>query len=110
MNQPTHSSPLPPVPPLSSGGMPPLLHFLALNLGTGLSIGIAVAALLVMFNVGELKTLISGAEDPWLAISLLYLMCAMTFGSLGMGVAVMSLPYELPPDRDEPGNGSGDQG
>lgn len=33
------------------------LHFLALNLGTGLSIGIAVAALLVMFNVGELKTL-----------------------------------------------------
>ncbi len=77
-----------------------MLRFLALNLGVGVGLGIAFAALIVMGNVGELKTLIAGAENPWLAIFLLYFMCALTFGSLAMGAAVMSMPYDEPPDDD----------
>ncbi|MEQ1711857.1 MAG: hypothetical protein ABL908_10695 [Hyphomicrobium sp.] len=99
MDQPTHSSPLQPAPP-PGGGVPPMLRFLALNLGVGVGLGIAFAALIVLGNVGELKTLIAGAENPWLAIFLLYFMCALTFGSLAMGVAVMSMPYDEQPGDD----------
>lgn len=104
-------SALPPPPspepqsPADGAGMPPLLRFLLLNLGVGIGVGIGFAALVVMGNVGALKTLIAGAENPWLAIFLLYFMCALTFGSLAMGAAVMSMPYGTPEDADEDDGG-----
>lgn len=76
-----------------------MLRFLALNLGVGVGIGVAFAALVVLANVGGLKGLINGAENPWLAMFLLYFMCALTFGSLAMGIAVMSLPYPSPDEN-----------
>lgn len=80
------------------GGMPILLRFLALNLGVGIGLGVAFAALLVLGNVGGLKTLIETSAEPYFAIFLLYFMCALTFGSLSMGAAVMLLPYPEPED------------
>lgn len=103
MSEQTPSSSLEPVPPPPGGEgagnrMPPMLRFLGLNLGIGVGVGIGFAALIVMGNVGTLKTLIAGADNPWLAIFLLYFMCALTFGSLAMGAAVMSMPYDTPDD------------
>lgn len=94
---------LPPDGDGPGGGMPPMLRFLLLNLGIGVGIGIGFAALIVIADIGALKTLIAGAENPWLAIFLLYFMCALTFGSLAMGAAVMSMPYDTPDDggRDD---------
>ncbi len=80
--------------------MSPLLRFLALNLGIGVGTGMAVAALILLGNVGGLKSLLETAADPWLAMFLLYVMCALTFGSLAMGVAVMAMPYDPPAGDD----------
>ncbi len=100
MSDPIPPSSLEPAPPQDyrnpPSGTPPMLRFLALNLGIGVGVGIGFAALVVIANIGALKTLIAGAENPWLAIFLLYFMCASTFGSLAMGAAVMSLPYDTP--------------
>lgn len=108
MSKPRPSPSLQPAPPSGtnggSGGLPPLLRFLLLNLGVGVGVGIGFAALVVIGNVGALKTLIVGAENPWLVMFLLYFMCALTFGSLAMGAAVMSMPYEKTDD-----DGSGDE-
>ncbi len=90
------------------GVMSPLLRFLALNLGIGAGVGMAVAALILLGNVGGLKSLLEAAADPWLAMFLLYFMCALTFGSLAMGIAVMAMPYD-PPVRDG-GDGDGPAG
>lgn len=95
------STPKPPQPAAGNGSWPPLIRFLALNLGVGLGIGVALAALIVLGDVGGLKGLIAGAENPWLAMFLLYFMLALTYGSVAMGIAVMTLPYE---DKDK-GNG-----
>lgn len=109
MSKPHPAPPPAPAPPSGpnggSGGMPPLLRFLLLNLGIGVGVGIGFAALVVIANVGALKTLIVGAENPWLVIFLLYFMCALTFGSLAMGAAVMSMPYDKI-DEDDGGGGT----
>ena len=94
--------------PRDGGVVPPLLRFLALNLGIGVGIGIAVAALIVIGNVGGLKTLLKTADSPWLAMFLLYFMCALTFGSLSMGVGVMTMPYDKPDADDDDGDGGGE--
>jgi len=83
------------VPPVqrAASGRSPLLRFLALNLGIGVGIGVALAAAAILSDFGGLKSLISGTEAPLVAVAMLYVMFALTFGSLAMGVAVMALPY-----------------
>lgn len=100
MTEPAPTKSLPPSmsqPPPPERGLPPLLRFLALHLGVGVGIGVAFAALIVLGNVGRLKELLVAAENPWLAMFLLYFMCSLTFGSLSMGIAVMTMPYD---DKD----------
>ncbi len=72
---------------------PRLIRFLAGYMLLGLALGIAFASLVVLTNTAGLNDLLTGDEHPYIAIFMLNVMCALTFGSLAMGVAVMTLPW-----------------
>jgi len=83
-------------------GIPRLLRFLSLHLAFGISVGVAFAAIVVLSNVSGIKTLIAESSNPYLALGLLYAMNALTFGSLAMGIGVMTLPMDKPCDMRDP--------
>lgn len=86
------------------GGLPHLVWFLGLHMGIGMALGVIFAALLLLFNIADLKALIGTTEQPVVAIVMLYAMCALTFGSLAMGISIMTLPFD-DGDPDEPDGG-----
>jgi len=87
-----------------SGGFktPTLIRFLGLHLATGLAIGVIVASLMIWSNLAGLKDLLVQEEHPFVAIFLLYAFNALTFGSVSMGVGVMTLPYDGVCDMRDP--------
>lgn len=94
--------PPPPVKPIGSGDWPKLLTFLAVHLAFGAAIGVAFASLVIMSNVSDIKTLIADSAEPYLAVALLYAMNMLTFGAMGMGIGVMTLPLDAPCDMSDP--------
>ncbi|MEQ8825524.1 MAG: hypothetical protein RIC14_14240 [Filomicrobium sp.] len=84
--------------------MPMLLFFLAVHCGMGVALGVAFAALLVLFNVAGLKDLLSESSEPVVPLLMLFTFCGLTFGSMKMGAAIMTLPYDdrRGSDGDEP--------
>lgn len=100
---PNHLSPL----KARMDRIPRLLRFLGLHLAFGAAIGVAFAALVIMSNVSDIKTLIAESSNPYLALALLYAMNALTFASIAMGVGVMTMPFDAscdmrdPEDRDD---------
>ena len=93
-----------PLPPKSSPRppMPELLRFLGVHLAFGAAIGVAFAALVVLSNVSGIKTLIADSSNPYIALAMLYGMNALTFASLAMGIAVMTMPFDGPCDMRDP--------
>ncbi len=65
-----------------------------------MALGVVMASLLLLANIGGLKDMLNSSSDPFTPMFLLYFGCAMTLGSLSMGIAVMSLPYGEPPGKD----------
>lgn len=100
----------PPAKPALFAKVPKLLRFLGLHLALGAAIGVAFAALVIMSNVSGIKTLIAESSSPYLVLTLLYAMNALTFASLGMAIGVMTLPLDPgcdmsdPEDRDDDPN------
>ncbi|MBL8884037.1 MAG: hypothetical protein JNL45_13395 [Hyphomicrobium sp.] len=93
--------------------VPKLLRFLGEHLAFGVAVGIAFAALVLMSNISGIKNLIEDSENPYLAVALLYAMNALTFASLSMGIAVMTLPMDAPCDMrdpEDPGDADGEGG
>lgn len=78
--------------------MPKLVRLLALHAGLGFALGVAFAATLVLADVGGLKQLLDASPDRLLALGALETLCGLTFASLVMGWAVMTLPYGEPDD------------
>ncbi len=72
---------------------PRLLRFLAQNMLLGIALGVVFSSILILTNTAGLHDLLTGDEHPYVAIFMLNVMCALTFGSLAMGVAVMTLPW-----------------
>lgn len=91
-------------PPRAPKRMPMLLFFLAVHCGIGVAAGVAFAAAFVYLNIAGVKDLIAETGDPVTPMFMLYAFCALTFGSLSMGIAVMTLPYDdrRGSDGDEP--------
>lgn len=95
--------------------MPRLVRFLAVHLIFGLALGVAFGALILISNISGIKTLIAESSNPYLAFALLLGMNALTFGSLSMGIGVMTLPLDSvcdmrdPEDRDDNERGSAGQ-
>lgn len=90
--------------------VPRLLSFLGLHMATGLAIGVLVASAMILTNLAGLKDLLVEAQEPVVAIFLLYAFNALTFGSVSMGIAVMTLPYDGTCDMRDPDDGDDDLG
>jgi len=86
----------------SSPAIPPLLRFLGLHMACGIAIGVIVASLMIFANLAGLKDLLVEADEPFVAIFLLYAFNALTFAGLSMAVAVMTLPYDGTCDMRDP--------
>ena len=82
--------------------IPTLIRFLGLHLAIGLAIGVIVASLMIWSNLAGLKDLLVEAQEPFVAIFLLYSFNALTFGSVAMGIGVMTLPYDGVCDMRDP--------
>ncbi len=84
------------------GRVPVLLSFLAKHLLFGLATGVLFASLLLVLDIAGLAGLIRSSAEPLVALLLLYAFNALTFGSIAMGAAVMSLPLEGTCDMRDP--------
>ena len=77
--------------------VPRLLRFLGFHCAVGVVAGLAFAITLLATNAVGLRDVLLENDHQAVAVLMLLVMCALTFGSLSMGAAVMSLP------RDDPG-------
>lgn len=78
------------------------IHKLLLrSLFKGIAIGWTLLALLLILNPGNLRGIIFASSDTVLAIFLLAVGFAITFGNAAMGHAVMRLPRKHPADPAE---------
>ncbi len=69
--------------------MPPLILMLMRHAAVGFGIAALFVALLLAFDVGRLRLLITTSETGALALALLTFFLGLTFGSVQMGFAVM---------------------
>lgn len=70
------------------------LKFLGTHLLCGLAAGLTFGLAALYTNLGNLRTLALASSQPALAIFLLFFGLFITFGSLGMGVGIMSLGWD----------------
>ncbi len=82
--------------------VPHLIRFLGLHMAVGLAIGVIIASAMIISNLAGLKDLLIEASEPFVAILLLYAFNALTFASVAMGVAVMTMPYDGICDMRDP--------
>lgn len=84
-----------PAPP--STELPVLLVYLGLHGALGAAVGIACAALVILFDIGGLRSALDGSSAPLLPMALFYFAFALTVAGAKMAAAVMALPS--PPAR-----------
>ncbi|MBL8544636.1 MAG: hypothetical protein JNJ63_12585 [Hyphomonadaceae bacterium] len=77
----------------------PLVQLLALNMLTGFGLSAMVVGAMTMFDAGGFRTMTLG-HGQWPVIVLLWFFVGLTFASVQMGMAVMSLI-----DEGTPGGG-----
>jgi hypothetical protein len=77
-----------------------LLRFLARHLIVGIFLGETALAGLMLLDVGGLRTLIWNSSERGIALSMLMLFFALTFGSLAMGTGIASLVGKGGRDKD----------
>lgn len=66
------------------------IGFLLRHLAYGAAGGLTFGAGLLYFDVAHLRTLAMNSENPVLAIGLLFFGLFVTWGSVGMGVGIMT--------------------
>lgn len=71
-----------------------MLRFLALNVLFGMGLGVMVAASLLWFDIGGLWTHLVRSRHPIISGLLLFVPLALTFGSVVVGSAIMTMPYK----------------
>lgn len=81
-----------------------LLRFLLGHLAVGVTVGWTLLALLLALDVGGLWSLISAAPEAPVALVMLAVFFAITFGSLAMGSGLMGLGRPQPQPKP-PGGG-----
>ncbi|MEO1281409.1 MAG: hypothetical protein AAFV69_06710 [Pseudomonadota bacterium] len=83
--------------------IPKLIWFLGLNCGIGIAVGVVFVSAIYQINLAGIRDLLLASSEPFLPLFILYVSSALTFGSLNMGVAVMSLAWDAPSDGDSSG-------
>ena len=84
-NQPWHGREAPHKAPI---------RFLMRHLTYGTAGGFAFGAAILAFDIAGLGSMIRASSDGWLFALLLFFGLFVTFGSIGMGVGIMSLGQE----------------
>lgn len=67
------------------------LKFLAVHLVYGLAGALTFGIAVLVTNLGNLRTLAMTSSQPWMVLTLFFFGLCITFGSVGMGVGIMSL-------------------
>ncbi|MGD2131383.1 MAG: hypothetical protein PVI23_01235 [Maricaulaceae bacterium] len=75
-------------------GAGPFLRWLAAHMAIGIAVGWGMLGALFALNFHGLRDLVFGSPDWPIALVLLGVFFAITFGSLGMGFGVMMQPRE----------------
>ncbi|MCF8476457.1 MAG: hypothetical protein K9G60_05470 [Pseudolabrys sp.] len=81
----------------------PLIRLLAINLAIGVSVAVMMIGGLLALNPANLRHLIFNDRAGGAAFILLLFGLVVTFGSVAMGTAIMTLGHERPRDRDKGG-------
>ena len=76
----------------------PLIRLLAINLAIGVSVAMLMLGGLLAINPHGLRDLVLNDRSGGAAIGLLLFGLIVTFGSVAMGTAIMTLGHETPPD------------
>ncbi len=76
------------------------LEFLAQHLCYGLAAGATFGGLVLATDLGHIRTMIMNSPNPFPALLLLFGGLFITFGSVAMGVGIMSLARDDERDRD----------
>ncbi len=82
----------------------PLLGFMASHLAVGIGVGWSALAALLWLDVAGLRRLIAADRSGWVAVAMLMIFFAITFGSAAMGGAVIGL-HRRDKDDDDPPSG-----
>ena len=83
----------------------PLIRLLAVNLAGGVAAALLMLGGLLTLNPGNLRGLIFADETPGAALGLLLFGLVVTFGSVAMGTAIMTLGKEREQRRGGRGRG-----
>jgi hypothetical protein len=73
--------------------LPKLVRFMLAHAATGIAVGWGLMLAAIRFDVQGLGTLLSNSPDGGLATAILAAVFAVTFGSVGIGIGVMTLPW-----------------
>ncbi|MEM6711145.1 MAG: hypothetical protein AAF590_02560 [Pseudomonadota bacterium] len=85
----------------SHHGIPsPLVPFLAKNAAIGFGMAILFVAAILIFDVGNVATLVSQSSFGVFAVALTTFMVGLTFAGLQMGLAVMTRNDEMGASQD----------
>jgi hypothetical protein len=71
-----------------------MLRFMGLNAAIGMFLGFTVAALLMVFDIGGIGTLIAHSRNPVLPVILIAFPMALVFGAAVTASAIWMMPYE----------------
>ena len=74
--------------------LPKIVWFLMFHCGIGLALGVIFTSIIIQLNTAGLKDMLVASSEPFIPLFVLYAMTALTFGSLNMGIAIMSLPRD----------------
>ncbi|HEU0222312.1 MAG TPA: hypothetical protein VFR34_08925 [Paracoccaceae bacterium] len=73
--------------------LPRLVRFMLAHAGMGIAVGWGLLLAMLRLNVMGLGGLIERSPDGTLATAMLAAFFAITFGSVGIGIAVINLPW-----------------
>ena len=84
----------------------PLFRILITNICIGSMAAAFLVAILLYTDTLGLWTLVSGDSNPVLPVLLLFFSIALTFSSIAMGIAIMTMPYDDDDDDHKGGTKS----
>lgn len=71
-----------------------MLRFLALNAALGMALGLAVAATMLILDVGGIGSRVARSANPVLPLFLIGFPMALIFGGAVTATAIWTMPYE----------------
>ena len=78
-----------------------LVFFLLKHLVSGMAGAVVLATGLLLLDIANLRSLVLTAESGYIGVFLLYTGLMITFGSVAMGIGVMTLGEEWGSREDE---------